>query len=87
VPHGDDELRSDLLESNLAAFRERHPQAQHGPVLAARDLVHALGMEHIGRGPFDEQLGGQAIEHLGADDLLLEVAGGQNRHWRESLRH
>ena len=85
MAHRDHELLPDLLQADVAALREGHPQAQRGMPVRALHLVGQLGMQEVGGGVLGEQLTGEAIEHLWSDHLLFEVTGGQHRHRRESL--
>jgi hypothetical protein len=85
VADRDHELLADLLQPDVPALGERHPQAENRAAIVPVQLVSQLGVEDVGRPAVGEELIAEPVEHLGPDHLLLEVARRQHRHRREAL--
>src|SRR5215204_5353280 len=74
APDPDDQLGPDLAQADVVLVAERDRDAEHRAPVLARKPVGELGVQHVLWAELAEELAAEAVEHLVADDLGLEVA-------------
>src|SRR3954465_11260853 len=76
----DHQLEADLLQRDLALLGEGQVHAQLRGVGADDELLREALVQDGARVALLEDMCAEAVEHLGADDLLAEVGSAQHGH-------